>query len=203
MLGVNVNLLRGAKIRFALASTSPACIRCAAWCGIRNNRVNRISIMSNTLGLSAQWRAYAWYFASRLSRALLHSLRSAVIGPHPSPPPLRQGREHINSVTLYRISLPCRSGGGLGWGPMTAERRECSHFLSSTTRTSPICWTLSISSIHSAKTPEPSHAANSRWRGISQRQNKTPPVVLRRGGMSPRRGTARGANVRACAVVIR
>ena len=27
--------------------------------------------------------------------------------------------------------------GGLGWGPMTAERREFSHFLSSATRTSP------------------------------------------------------------------
>ena len=54
----------------------------------------------------------------------LNSLRFSVIGPHPSPPPLRQGREHPNSVAVYRISLPCRSGGGLGWGPMTAERRD-------------------------------------------------------------------------------
>ena len=87
--------------------------------------------------LSAQWRAYAWYFAFRLSRALLHSLRSAVIGPHPSPPPLRQGREILYTVTEFSYSLPCRSGGGLGWGPMTAERRVFSHILSSTARTSP------------------------------------------------------------------
>ena len=34
-------------------------------------------------------------------------------------------------------ALPRCGKGGLGWGPMTAERREFSHFLSSATRTSP------------------------------------------------------------------
>ena len=27
-------------------------------------------------------------------------------------------------VTEFRFSLPCRSGGGLGWGPVAEERRE-------------------------------------------------------------------------------
>ena len=54
----------------------------------------------------------------------LNSLRSTVIGPHPSPPPLRQGREILYTVTEFGCSLPCRSGGGLGWGPMTVERRD-------------------------------------------------------------------------------
>ena len=44
------------------------------------------------------------------------TLRFAVTGPHPNPRPLRQGRENLNSVTIYRISLPCRSGEGWGGG---------------------------------------------------------------------------------------
>ena len=43
--------------------------------------------------------------------------------PPPQPSPLRQGREILYTVTEFRFSLPCRSGGGLGWGPVTAERR--------------------------------------------------------------------------------
>ena len=67
-------------------------------------------------------QTYAWHCASGLSRARYHPLRSSATGPHPSPPPLRQGREHLNSVTVYRISLPCRSGeAGVGAGGRRAK----------------------------------------------------------------------------------
>ena len=32
-------------------------------------------------------------------------------------------------VTEFRFSLPCRSGGGLGWGPVTEERRVSELFI--------------------------------------------------------------------------
>ena len=86
--------------------------------------------------------------ASRRTINSTLTLRFSVTGPHPSPPPLRQGRENLNSVTIYRISLPCRSGGGLGWGPVTEKRRVSERarcrdvhttHSSATARTSPGC----------------------------------------------------------------
>ena len=67
--------------------------------------------------MSAHWRNYALH---KHHVCLLRSftLRSSATGPHPSPPPLRQGREILYMVTGFRCSLPCRSGGGLGWGPV-------------------------------------------------------------------------------------
>ena len=53
----------------------------------------------------------------------LNSLRSAVIGPHPSPPPLRQGREILYTVTEFRMlpPLPQRGRAGVGADDSRAE----------------------------------------------------------------------------------
>ena len=67
------------------------------------------------MGIFAQGVSFlAWLFSS--PPLLCHRPP-----PQPSPAAAREGESIFG--TVYEISLPCRSGGGLGWGPVAEERR--------------------------------------------------------------------------------